>query len=32
VEWKSELQNVQDVWDTLSTSEQDADMVEGTAD
>ncbi len=27
-----ELQNVQDVWDTLSTSEQDADMVEGTAD
>ena len=32
VEWKLELQNVQDVWDTLSTSEQDADMVEGTAD
>ena len=32
VEWKSALQNVQDVWDTLSTSEQDADGEEGTAD
>ena len=32
VEWKSALQNVQDVWDTLSTSEQDADGGEGTAD
>ena len=32
VEWKSELHNVQDIWDTLTTSEQDADMVEGTAD
>ena len=32
VEWKSALQNVEDVWDTLSTSEQDADGEVGTAD
>jgi len=32
VGWKLALENLQDEWDRLSTSERDADMEEGTAD